>query len=334
MTAKSLMMLLALSMPATAMAGARKLPEYDISTEDQALKSAKKWHFKTKGTPKAYPKKIAIGQFSVRYLFKETTADKGVAKDNSVTVTTLRFAEEEYEILTNVLYAQLRAQLQAEGFEVMDRADVVAAKAYAALKADEKTKGNAKRVTYSPTGMKNLPIFSGQPRNPGGLAALNAELGTDAVVAGFLSVGICSVEPTKKTDMRNGVYACIKGDLTMPGFNMTMIGGAKGSGDKTKPEWTSRLYKEVDMIDYNKRDDLVYDMALVAKHNAMHELRRGFWKKSTFSADETAFIGGAGQIYSDLLTMAFARWEDKMGSKRKAAGLIRGEVKEPAAEGE
>ena len=44
-------------------------------------------------------------------------------------------------------------------------------------------------------------------------------LGSDAVVAAFVSVGLCSMEPTKKTDMRSGVYPCIKGDLTMPGLD-------------------------------------------------------------------------------------------------------------------
>lgn len=319
-------LLFALALAPDAHAGAKKIPEYDLSSDEATLKSAKQFSMTTKGAPKAYPKKVAIGMFSVRYLFKEAAVERDQA-----TYTTLRFGDAEYTQLTDQLYAQLKARLEAEGLEVVPRETVINSAAYLALKSDENAKDNEKRVLYSPTGMKNLPVFSGQPRNPGGLAAINAELGTDAVVAAFVSVGICTVDPTRKTEGRSGTYPCIKGDLTMPGFNLTWVGGAKGSGDTARPAWSSRLYKEVEFFDYG--DKLTYDMALIADSSAMNSVNRGFWKKDGLATDEAAFVGGSGRIYDDLLAMAFAWWEKKMGKRRAAAGVTRGALGEATPEG-
>lgn len=318
--------LLALSLAPVAHAGARKIPEYDLSSDAATLKSAKQFSMTTKGAPTPYPKRVAIGMFAVRYLFKETAVERDQA-----TYVTLKFGDAEYTQLTNQLYAQLKARLEAEGIEVVDREAVIATNAYQALKAEEETKGNEKRMLYTPTGMKNLPVFSGQPRNPGPLAGINAELGTDAVVAAFVSVGVCTVDPTKKTEHRSGTYACIKGDLTMPGFNLTWIGGHKGEGEKVKPAWDARLYKQVEMFDYG--DKLTYDMALIADSSAMSVINNGFWRRDSLATDEASFVGGAGKIYDDLLAMAFSWWEKKMGKRRAAAGVTRGALGGAVPEG-
>ncbi|MCA9494775.1 MAG: hypothetical protein KC621_32825 [Myxococcales bacterium] len=314
-------------------AGARKLPTWDVSSEEAALKSSKTWKMTTKGKPKAYPKTVAIPFFEVRYSFKETTTQRSAGQGvTGTTATTLRFSDADYEQLTNELYAELVARLEAEGFEVRSRADVVASSAYGELVADDQERENGKRLVYSPSGMKNLPVFSGQPRNPGGLAAVASELGVDAVVGAFVNVGICSVEPTKKTDMRSGVYACIKGDLTMPGFNLTFLGAPEPG--KKKASWTARLFKQTEMYTYNKGDKTVYDMAMVANWSSAQPLKRNFWGNRKLAADQESYVGGTTQIYRDLLTMAFARWEDKFGRSREAAGLQRHALGEAEPEGD
>lgn len=173
---------------------------------------------------------------------------------------------------------------------------------------------------------------SGQPRNPGGLAAVASELGVDAVVGAFVNVGICTVEPTRKTDMRSGVYACIKGDLTMPGFHLTFLGTPEGG--KQRASWTARLFKQTDMYTYNKGDKTVYDMAMVANWSSARPLRRDFWGNRKLAADQESYVGGTTQIYGDLLTMAFARWEDKFGRTREAAGLQRHALGEALPDGD
>ncbi len=333
MTTRTLMILSLLLSPLTASAaGAKKLPEYDLSTPDETLKSAKKWGFKVESKPRAYPEKVAIGYFQVRYHFKETTGSgKGINR-KSTTVTTLRFDDAEYEQLTNQLYAQLKARLEAEGFDVADRQAVLDSAAYQAIEQEADVKGNEKRVRYSPTGMKNLPTFSGRPRNPGALAPINSELGTGAVVAAFVNIGLCTVEATKKTGMRYGVFPCIKGDLTMPGFNITWVGEPKSG--KSKPSWTSRLYKELREYDYNKKDALTYDMALIPSlAGANFSRRKGFWKSGwDVDTDEQAFIAGSGAIYDDALTLAFEMWDSKNGKSREAAGMKRTPVKDAVPE--
>jgi len=303
--------------PLTATAGAKKVPEYDLSP-DELLKSAKKWKFKTESKPKTYPKKVAIGYFQVRYNFVNATG-----------TTTVKFGASEYELLTNQLYAQLQARLEAEGFEVVPRKAVVESTAYGAIDQDEKAKANEKRFLYSPSGMKILPTFSGRPRNLGALAPLNPELGTDAVVAAFVSVGTCDVEPTKKTANRNGTFPCIKGDLTMPGFNINFVGAPKNE-KSNKPAWTARVYKETEIIDYNKKENLAYDMALIPMEASTKWYRKGFWK-SGYNADvnDQAFISGTSEVYDHTLMMGFEVWESKNGKAREAAGMKRSPVLDP-----
>lgn len=335
MKLRTMIAALALAAPLLALAGARTLPAYDVSTEEAALKSAKTFKFTTEGKPKAYPKKVAIGYFNVRYHFKETTADKTPGQGlQSVTVTTLKFSDAEYELLTNQLYAQLQARLEAEGFEVVPRDQVTGSAAYQALAGGDDEVDGGQKVRFAPTGMKNLTTFGSGPKNQGQLAGLNAELGTDAVVAAFLNVGICNVESTKKTGNRNGIYACIRGDFTRSAIDIRFIGGAKGTGDKAKPEWIARVHKVIEAYTYNKADDLVYDMALVADAQAATKLKRNFWTGDRkLDPEQEAFIGGTGEIYDDALAMAFATWEKKHGSARKAAGLERKPVVDVAASG-
>lgn len=321
---RTLTLMLALTLPGVAHAGARKVPDYELTDAKTTLKSAKKMGFTTKGKAKTYPKKVAIGYFATRYHFKETTVGKDV-----ITVTTLKFGDPHYQMLTDELYAQLVARLEAEGFEVVDKDTVTAAAAYGSLEEKDEVSSNGKRVRFAPTGMKNLPTFSGGPKKAKELAALNQELGTDAVVAAFLNIGLCSVEPTKKTDMRSGTYACLKGDLTMPGINIQFLGGAKGSGAKVKPEWTARWYKAYSPYEYNKRDKLTYDTALIADNSATSVVKNGFWKANGIEGHEEAFVYGSQTIYGDALTMGFEVWDKTNGKARQKAGLTRSEPKLP-----
>ncbi len=316
---QSLLMLAMLSTPLVASAGGAKAP-YDLSTPEETLKSAKKMSYKVAGNAKSYPKKVAIGYFQVRYQFRDVSADK-----KSTTITTLKFTDADYTRLTDQLYAQLENRLVAEGFEVVPQDTLVDSAAYQAIEGEDNVAGNAKRVRYSPTGMKNLPTFSGRPKKPGSLVSLNRELGSDAVVAAFVNVGICPMEPTKKNGFKSGVYPCIKGDLTMPGFNISWIGGSDDSGKKVKPDWTARLYQELN-LEAKAGKITGHGNALVGPRSGTNYVKQGFWKGRGLEANETAFVGGAGVIYDDNLAMAFEMWESKYGGKRKSAGLSRGPV--------
>lgn len=145
----------------------------------------------------------------MQFRFKETSVDKG---QDTVWVTPLKFADAEYENLTNALYDQLQARLEAEGWEVVPRDAVTGSKANASDEVGKNEVENGLRVRVAPTGLKTLPVVSGRLKNLQRVAAINAEIGTDATVAAYVNSGICSVEPTKKTGMRSGTYASLKGD--------------------------------------------------------------------------------------------------------------------------
>ena len=328
MNTRTLIALIALSTPMVASAGARKVPTYDLTDDATTLKSAKQMKMTVSGKPKAYPKKVAIGFFNARYLFKETTRDKS---QGQTTVTTLRFTDDQYTYLTDEMYAQFKAHLEAEGFEVLPKDAVVNSAAYQALEGEDDVKMNNKRVRYSPSGMKNLKTHRGAPKQAGDMARLNAELGTDAIVSGFVSVGICSMEPTPKTEMRAGVYACIKGDATMPGVRVEFYGGTKGSGEKAKPEWTAGWLKAVEFYEYNKKDDLIYDIAIVSKWAAGRSINRGFWKRAGLGADEQAFVGGSTEIWHDALEMGWELWASKVkGGHARTAAKGPNDIEPPA----
>lgn len=309
--------------PTVAHAGARQIPRYDVETPDDALTWAKRFKFTLQGKPKAYPRRVAIGAFHARYVFKQTSVGKQRA-----TYVTLEFSEETYARITSALYDQLVARLEAEGLEVVPLEDVVSADAYGALDGSEDARESQRRAVHAPAGMRRLALRGGAPAKLNELAALNAELGTDAVISAYVNFGVCDMEPTARTEMRAGIYACLRGDVGRTGFDLRFLGAGKGA----RPGWTARVYKQPSMYTYNKRDKNVYDMALVARYSAaLAQSRSGFWGGWDLAADQADFVGGASEVFDDAMAMAFAAWERKHGRARQRAGVVRGPVHDPEA---
>lgn len=307
---------LALMASGTAIGSAKKLPKADLTTEKGVAKAVKTLGFTSEGKVKTFPKKVAIPYFQIRYSFQAPVSNSKA--NDTYTVYTLQLADDDYTRLTDMLYSDFEHALKAEGIEVVPKETMLAAAAYQALDGEEGEKEGGKRARYAPSGFKNIPTLNGQPKKEGKLAALNTELGTDAAVAVYANIGICDVASAKMSMF--GIKPCLRGTLTVPGFSMLFVGGAKGTGEETKPEWTYRSYKEFTMWDYG---DDSFDAALFSNATAMASHRERWWKGKQWDAQSQAFIEGGGELFDKASQLAFAVFDDDAEKARAAAGVVK-----------
>jgi hypothetical protein len=312
---------LALLLGSGALAGANKIPHWSLATDEEAAKAVKTFAFTTEGKVGAWPKRIAIPYFVARYDQRQVSGD--------LSVTTVAFPESDYNALTDALYDLTVQRLTAAGFEVVPRDKVVAAAAYARLEGETGSDGGEERFRGVPTGMKYLPSRAGQPNKANDLAALNRELGTDAVVAIFANFGLCPVDYTVDTKMA-GTKPCLHGNLLLPGLSLLFLGGAEGEGAGVKPAWTSRAFKDVSMFTYQTSSVQttgetaeVYDAALIARSDAVSWSKANFWGDRTGDAQAGAFASGVRDMFDVALTLALETFYDKNADALSAAGVKR-----------
>ena len=86
--------------------GAKKLPTYDLSTEKGLKKAAGLFHYTSEGKVKAFPTKVAIPYFNIRYRFEAPAEIKSGSSGWSRTDYTLQLSDEDYTTMTDMLYAQ------------------------------------------------------------------------------------------------------------------------------------------------------------------------------------------------------------------------------------
>jgi hypothetical protein len=318
---RTLTVCLGLLVGGAALAGANKIPHWSLATDEDAAKAVKTLAFTTEGKVGAWPKRIAIPYFVARYDQREVSGD--------LSVTTLAFPESDYNALTDALYDLTVERLTAAGFEVVPRDRVLGAAAYAALEGETGSDGGEERFRGVPTGMKYLPSRNGQPNKANDLAALNRELGTDAVVAIFANFGLCAVDYTPDTKM-SGTKPCLRGNLLHPGLSLLFLGGAEGEGDAVKPTWTSRAFKEVSMFTYQTSSlqttgetAEVYDAALIARSDAVSWSKANFWGNKTGDPQAGAFANGVRDMFDVALTLAMESFYDRNNDALTAAGLKR-----------
>lgn len=317
MTTRSTL-LLALALAGPAHAGADKIPHYDLESAKELDKAAKTFGMSFEGKVKAFPAKVAIGSFQVRYGYDSAL----VTKDK---IATIELTEEAYVELTGVLYDQMVAQLETDGFEVVPRAQVVATTAYAAIEADTDPKQKKAFARYTPEGMKNIKTLSGKPQKPGALVALNDELGTDAVLSVYSSFSLCNTDPSP-SNIRHGVppgaHICLRGRAGNPGLSISAYGGATRKGDTFKPEWTARVFKEPTPFEYSKRgkDFEIYDAAFIDRSTTA-TFNQNFWGRISMDVEAGVYMNGALEMFADALVVGLDVLYDKTTKARAAAGF-------------
>ncbi len=321
----STLTLVALMSSGLAFAGAKKIPTWSLASDQDAARAVTTFGFRTEGKPSAYPKKIAIPWFQVRYDFT------GVEGDG--TARRVQFATADYQQLTDDLYAHLVQRLEADGFEIVGRDAVAAAAAYQALEGESAPDEGKGKARFAPSGMRLHPHRFGEPTLTTDLAAVNAELGTDAVVAVFANIATCEVEYTVRTGMA-GTQPCLHGAIGIPGFSMQFVGA----------DWKSRTYKELTPFVYAAREmsdgDLVttdvsgesYDAALISPRSAVSWNKQDFWGDRTGDAQVGAFAQGARDMFDVALTLGLETWYDKADKAMAAASVTR-PPRAPAPEG-
>lgn len=320
-------MSLLLHLASVAWAGANHVPEWSLATDEETKQSIRTLGFTTSGEAKTWARKIAIPQFVIRYDKTQYDKDTGVTQ-------TLKFADDaSYVALTDALYQHVVDRFTAAGFEVVGKDAVMKSAAYASLKGEPGDSEGAERIRGVPSGMKDLGTRLGQPTQPDQLAALNRELGTDAVVAIYANFGLCTVDHTPDTGM-SGTKPCLRGNLTLPGLSMLFVGGAVGDGAAVKPAWTSRAYKELVEFEYQKAFNAgspggqvadIYDAALISPLDATSfDPSAGWWVKyGSNSSDGAAYAQGIDDMLDVAFTLAMETYYDKNAAAMAAAKVTR-----------
>ena len=220
--------------------GKNKGCDIDWSADDRSIaKAGKKCGFfinnQGLGKKEPSPKRIAIGNFQLR--FDKTSnaavtsvrhmADAGYRKacddddrradgtypeecwiwehrwwkETETSQASLALGDDDiYQLLTDAVYDAYVAMLEERGYEVLPVDTVKRAEVYATLKADTKARSKSGKIRVSAYGLKNLKVQGAMASNK--LPGLNKELGTDAVIDFFATVGL-------DMDKRGQVSVCL-----------------------------------------------------------------------------------------------------------------------------
>jgi hypothetical protein len=313
---------LALAVPLVADAFPKKFTLVDPTDSETLLKTAKKVGMRLQGKPKGPAHKIAIAGFQVRYTFDAPEAIKNTKVLGTTTMITYRWARmqaspEGYRVLTDRLHEEFVDFLTKQGFEVVDAAAVLGSQAYAGIRAgDEKEK--AEWARYAPTGFNLLPMYAGRPvTDHHDVAALNAELGTDAAIVVNVNVGLCNFDGTPK--WRPGITAdrvCLIGpnklwESQIPALNIEWYGGAEADAKGTDEAWHARLYKYHGTWE-DKKTGAMYDPPVVLSDAEVAAYAPSA-RTDGLDGELAAYAVATEATFDRGLQALFAVWHDKAG---------------------
>jgi hypothetical protein len=184
------------------------------------------------------PHRIAIAAFDIRYTFRSQIYDGTMFSDYR---TFLELPDEDYQKITDALYAEFVADLTADGFEVVPVDQVTAAPSYQAMNGEEDERVNDRRAVYAPTGMKNVKMASGSSTQAQKFTGLNKDLGVDAVATVYANLGICEMAGSEKKG-KGGTKLCLRAEsATIPALWVNLYGGYSEAKDlKGDPMYTPK----------------------------------------------------------------------------------------------
>lgn len=261
--------------------------QIDDSSPKALLKSAKACGFQITndgiGKKIPVPQKVAIAAFQVRFDYKSQSY--GLILHNSYTGMTtdmtersyLEWEEEVYQELTDKMYDMFVQTLESQGMEVVSVEEVKSSDIYRDLKTDSASKSKKKMIRTTAYGLKNFKGSGGAMSSVAGtnkLAGLNMELGTDAVISVFATMGLVETKKSRKSaggtkvtlGTSQGGFSAAYGGYP---FSVTFLAGYKES---KKPGGGFWYFPKARSSVFKAGDQMVYDESVRIRENP------GFWK--------------------------------------------------------
>jgi hypothetical protein len=226
--------------------------EPDLSGPQQMVESTRCLGFFVEGKlPKkaSPPRKVAIAAFQVRYALRPPAnapvhlLDYGQSRFpvDAARTNFFELSREDFHRITEVLYDGFVASLAQAGIEAVEVEKVLSARAYQTLQPDsEEMHRDGKFSRGSAYGLKTLkpkPVQYKLDR----LARLTKELGVDASVTVFMTVGLLPREGGQE-----GAFTLtLRGSETSP-MEIFLLGGMAekpipGGGSDQVPAWMIRM---------------------------------------------------------------------------------------------
>lgn len=193
-----LIVVLFLAAPATF---AAKDCDIDMTSNATIVKSAKACGFNISnagiGKKVPAPKKVAIAAFQIRFDFSSQrygmVMQTAYGTIDNTQRNYLQFEDDVYQEITDNMYDMFVISLEALGFEVVPKEAVTNSEVYAMVKADESAKKKKEMVRMTASGLKNIKGKGGATASIAAqqkLAGINEELGADATIAVFATMGL------------------------------------------------------------------------------------------------------------------------------------------------
>lgn len=267
------------------------------------------------------PHKVAIGGMQFQFTFQSQEFGYG-------DTTRVQFDTDDYVTLMDALYDVTAWRLEALGYEVVPKEQVLAAAHYAAVKGQEEAKVKRSKGIYTPTGFKRLPtIMAGASTEMANLAGLNEELGTDAVLFIQANFSVCELAGSRKSDS-GGTRVCMGMPLSgrsraeqagsalgkvysnYPALNVYIMQGAKGA---KAPNGTMR-YSPVATSNIIKQ---ATSTPLVYSDEQIRERVEKTLFGGRYSADYDSFANGVLSLYDTALVLGFAALDGAQDKLRK-----------------
>ncbi len=238
----------------------------------------------------------------------------------------MRFANEDYQAMTDALRDALAAFLAERGYEVVPHEEVIGSEVYQALRGKEEVKDKGWKAIFTASGMERLNWVTVKAEaSPNMLAGLNDELGTDAVLFVTANFSVCEMAGGKK---QRGTKVCLgvpvggasKAEAAGEGMKAMLknykaleitwlMGSKENQGLKGQtvwtPKWTGTIVKAG------------IGSPLVATEDTIRkQVKKGLFG-GKYAADLDAFVDGAFSLWDTALTFGFALYDEQRAKLEK-----------------
>ncbi len=287
--------------------------ELDLSSREAMVKTSGKCHgFYAEdggfGKKQPAPKRVAIGTFQIRFDL-ETQEYGSIHVGPWVTIdgTKTNFFElplADYEQLTDVLYDSFVETLRGAGIDVATVEQVKATELWKTIEADDEPKyrpGELVRTTAY-----GLPNFKmrGMSQAQNKLAGLNKELGTDAVLTVYGTLGLAQL---KKGGVQLMLGSLKKSYVGLPALDVAVLGGfreGKLPGGKLvyQPKIQAAFGARANPPSY-----LLYSEAVRPL------VKRGLFTGPQYGEDVGAYVDGVTTLFTIASELGLAHWAAATG---------------------
>ncbi len=298
-----LIVVLFLAAPATF---AAKDCDIDMTSNATIVKSAKACGFNISnagiGKKVPAPKKVAIAAFQIRFDFSSQrygmVMQTAYGTIDNTQRNYLQFEDDVYQEITDNMYDMFVISLEALGFEVVPKEAVTNSEVYAMVKADESARKKKEMVRMTASGLKNIKGKGGATASIAAqqkLAGINEELGADATIAVFATMGLLSTKGKNA-----GVKVCLGsshgGYSAGQDFELLVLAGTKTDHfPGGKPMYTPKARAQ---ISFAVKKQMCYGGSVQERTNS-----KWAWK-AKYSSDLDDYIDGTVRLFGWASTIA------------------------------